>query len=156
MTASKLLEKNVQSSPRMNRRGQYASQKGLTHARKKGWCRSPDDIDHRAHVGGSPLMVGFPIRYHFVQIKNRLIVAKTDLIKQRNVAPKLFPNEELVVSPHRDDKVGPFDQFPGQLSRNVCGEISAFLAQPGLNPGMHGLRLGVDPGRTDNEGRTGR
>ena len=31
--------------------------KGLTEARKKGWCRSPDDIDHRAHVGGSPFMV---------------------------------------------------------------------------------------------------
>jgi hypothetical protein len=125
----------------------------LTKARKKGWCRGPDDIDHRAHIGGSPLMVGLPIRYRFVQIKNRLIVTETDLIKQRHVAPKLFPNEEPVVSPHRNDEVGTFDQFPGQLSWDMCGEIRAFLTQPGLNPGMHGLRLRIDPSRVDKVGR---
>jgi hypothetical protein len=88
-----------------------------------------------------------------VQIKNRLIVAKTDLIKQRNVAPKLFPNEELMVSPHRNNEVGTFDQFLGQLSWDVCGEIRAFLTQPGLNPGMYGLRLRIDPSRVDKVGR---
>ena len=68
---------------------------GLTEARKKGRCRGPDDIDHRPHVGAGPLRVGLPIRHHFVQIKNRLIVAETDLIKQGNVTSKLFPNEVL-------------------------------------------------------------
>jgi hypothetical protein len=41
-----------------------------------------------------------------MQIKNRLIVAETGLIKQGNITPKLFPNEDLVVSPHCNDKVG--------------------------------------------------
>jgi hypothetical protein len=44
-----------------------------------------------------------------MQIENRLIVAKTDLIKQGNVTSKLFPNEDLMVSPHRNDKVGSLD-----------------------------------------------
>ena len=101
---------------------------GLTEARKKGRCRGPDDIDHRPHVGAGPLGVGLPIRYYFVQIKNRLIVAETDLIKQGNVASKLFPNEDLVVSPHRNDEVGSLDQLLGELSLDVCGWISAFLA----------------------------
>ena len=56
-------------------------------------------------------MVGLPIRHHFVQIKNRLIVTETDLIKQRNVAPKLFSNEDLVVAPHCNDEVGTFDRL---------------------------------------------
>ena len=97
-------------------------------------------------------MVGLPIRHHFVQIKNRLIVTETDLIEKRNFAPKLFSNEELVVSPHCNDEVGTFDQFSGQLSRDMCGEISTFLTQPGLNPGMHGLMLHIDPSRADNVG----
>ena len=79
---------------------------GLTKARKKGWCRGPDDIDHRPHVGAGSLRVGLPIRHHFVQIKDRMIVSETGLIKQGNVASKLFPNEDLVVSPHCNDKVG--------------------------------------------------
>ncbi|HXT66686.1 MAG TPA: hypothetical protein VN657_07830 [Nitrospiraceae bacterium] len=61
-------------------------------------------------------MVGLPIGHHFMQIKNRLIVTETDLIKQRNATPKLFLNEALMVSPHCNDEVGTFDQFPGQLS----------------------------------------
>ena len=70
-------------------------------------------------------MVGLPIRYRFVQIKNRLIVAETDLIKQGNVQFKLFPDKELVVSPHRNDEVGSLNQFLGQLPWDVCGGISA-------------------------------
>jgi hypothetical protein len=80
-----------------------------------------------------------------VQIKNRLIVAETDLIKEWNIVPKLFPNIGLVVSPHRQNEVGSLDQFLGQLSLHMCGRVSALLAQPALNPRMHGLRLGVDP-----------
>jgi len=41
-----------------------------------------------------------------MQIKDRMIVSETGLIKQGNVASKLFPNEDLVVSPHCNDKVG--------------------------------------------------
>jgi len=81
----------------------------LTEARKKDWCRGPDDVDHRPHIGARLLRIGLPVRHHFVQIKNRLIVGKTDLIKQGNVTSKLFPNEDLVVSPHRNDKVGSLD-----------------------------------------------
>ena len=94
---------------------------GLTEARKKGWCRGPDDIDHRPHVGAGPLRVGLPIRHHFVQIKNRLIVAETDLIKQGNVTSKLFPDEDLVVSPHCNDEVGSLDQLLGKLSLDMSG-----------------------------------
>jgi hypothetical protein len=32
------------------------------------------------------------------------------------------------------------------LSLDVCSWISTLLAQSSLNPGMHRLRLGVDPG----------
>lgn len=95
-------------------------------------------------------MVGLPIRYGFVQIKNRLVVAETDLIKQGNVQFKLFPDEELVVSPHRNNKVGSLDQFLGKLPRDVCAGISALRSQLGLNPVMYRLRLGVDPGRAHN------
>ena len=38
-------------------------------------------------------------------------MAETDLIKQGNVASEVFPNEDLVVSPHCNDKVGSLDQF---------------------------------------------
>jgi hypothetical protein len=58
----------------------------------------------------------------------------------------LFPNEGLVVSPHRNDEVGGLDQLFGELSLDVCSWISTLLAQSSLNPGMHRLRLGVDPG----------
>jgi hypothetical protein len=119
---------------------------GLTEARKKGRCRGPDDIDHRPHVGAGPLGVSFPVRYRFMQIQNRLIVAETDLIKQGNVASEVFQNEDLVVSSHRNDEVGSLDQLFGGLSLNVCSWISSLLAQSGLDPGMHRLRLGVDPG----------
>jgi hypothetical protein len=118
----------------------------LTEARKKGRCRGPDDIDHRPHVGASPLEVGLPIRHHFVQIQNRLIVTETDLIKQGNGASEVFLNEDLVVLPHRNDEVGGLDQLLGELSLDVCGWISALLAQSGLDPGMHRLRHGVDSG----------
>ena len=100
---------------------------GLTEARKKGRCRVPDDIDHRPHVGARPLRVGLPVRHHFVQIKNRLIVAKTDLMKQGNVTSKLFPDEDLVVSPHRNHKVGSLDQLLGELSLDMSGWISSLL-----------------------------
>jgi hypothetical protein len=95
----------------MNRRRQYVSQSRANGGEEKGRYRGPDDIDHRPHVGAGPLGVGLPIRYHFVQIQNRLIVAETDLIKQGNVASKLFPNEDLVVSPHRNDEVDSLDQL---------------------------------------------
>jgi len=153
MTAAYKWRKNVRSSPRMNRNRQYVSQAGLTEARKKGRCRGPDDIDHRPHVGAGLLGVGLPIRHYFVQIQNRLVVTETDLIKERNVASKLFPNKDLVVSPHRNDEIGSLDQLLGELSLDVCGWISALLAQSGLDPGMHRLRLGVDPGRADDAGR---
>jgi len=97
-------------------------------AKKKGWCRGPDDIDHRAQVGTSPITVGLPIQYRGVQIKGRLIEAETDLIKQGNVAPILFSNKHLVILPHRNDEVGTFDHFLGQLSCDMCREIAAFLA----------------------------
>ena len=139
----------------MNRADNMCRNAGLTEARKKGRCRGPDDIDHRAHVGAGPLKVALPIRHHFVQIKNRLIVAETELIKQGNVESKLFPNEDLVVSPHRNDEVGSLDQLLGELSLDVSGWINAFLAQPGLDPSMHGLRLGVNPGRADDAGHAG-
>ena len=86
---------------------------------KKGWYRGPDDIDHRARVGMSLVRVGLPIRYHFVQIKNRLIVIDTDLVEQGNVASELFPDEGLVVSPQSNDEVGTIDQFLCQLSWDV-------------------------------------
>ena len=101
---------------------------GLTEARKKSRCRGPDDIDHRPHVGAGPLRVGLPIRHHFMQIKNRLIVAKTDLIKQRDIMSKLFPNEDLVVSSHCNDKISSLDQLLGELSWDVSGRISSLLA----------------------------
>src|SRR4029077_2282608 len=78
----------------------------LPEARKKGWCCGPDAINYRTYIGAGPLRVSFPIRYRFMQIKNRMVVTETDLIKQGNVASKLFPNEDLVVSPHCNDKIG--------------------------------------------------
>ena len=78
---------------------------GLTEARKKGRRHCPDDIDHRAHVGAGLRRIAFPIRQDFVQIKNRLILAETDLSKQGNITSVSFPNEGLVVSPHRNNKV---------------------------------------------------
>jgi hypothetical protein len=63
-----------------------------------------------------------------MQIQNRLIVTETDLIKQGNVASEVFQNEDLVVSPHRNDEVGSLDQLLGELPLNVCGWISALLA----------------------------
>ena len=130
-------------------------QTGLTEARKKGWCRGPDDIDHRTHIGAGPLRVSFPIRHRFMQIQNRLVVAETDLIKQRNVSSILFPDEGLVVSPHRNDDVGSLDQFLGKLSLDVTSRINSLFAQSSQNPVMHRLRLGVDPRRADDAGRTG-
>jgi hypothetical protein len=88
-----------------------------------------------------------------MQIQDWLIVAETDLIKQGNVPAKLLPNKNLMVSPHRDDEVGSLDQLPGQLSLDMCGWISALLAHPGLDPGMHGLRFGVDSSRPDDTRR---
>ena len=87
----------------------------LTEVRKDGWRRSPDDIDHRAHVGAGSIGVGLPIWYHFVQIQNRLVVAETNLIEQGNVASKLFPYEDLVVSPHCHNEVCGLDQLLGKL-----------------------------------------
>jgi len=104
------------------------SKPGLTEARKNGRCRSPDDIDHRPDLGAGSLRVGFPVRHHFVQIQNRLVVAETNLIKERNITPKLFPNKDLVVSPHRHDEVGSLDHLLGKLSLDTYGWISAFLA----------------------------
>jgi hypothetical protein len=63
-----------------------------------------------------------------MQIKNRMVVAETDLIKQGNVASEVFQNEDLVVSSHRNDEVGSLDQLLGELSLDVCGWISALLA----------------------------
>src|SRR5215831_10643915 len=120
----------------------------LTKVGEKGRCRGPDDINHRPHVSPGLLGVGLPIRYRFVQIKNRLIVAEADLIKQGSVASKLFPNEDLVVSPHCNDKIGSVDQLLGELPLDMTGWISSLLAQSGLDPLMHRLRLGVNPGRT--------
>ena len=131
---------------------QTVLQHTLTQTGDKGRYRSPDGIDHRPHVSSGSLAVGLPIRYHFVHIKNRLIVTETDLIKQRNVAAKLFPNEDLVVSPHRNDEVGSPNEISGELSLDVCGGISSLLTQPGLNPVMHRLWLDVDPGRADYAG----
>jgi len=90
-----------------------------------------------------------------MQIKNRMVVAETDLIKQGNVASEVFQNEDLVVSSHRNDKVGSLDQFLGELSLDVFSWISSLLAQSGLDPVMHRLRLGVDPGRANDAGCTG-
>ena len=101
---------------------------GLTEARKKGRCRGPDDIDHRPYIGARPLRVGLPVRNHFVQIKNRLIVVKTDLIKQRNITSKMLPNEDLVVSSHCNDKISSLDQLLGELSWDMSGRISSLLA----------------------------
>jgi hypothetical protein len=63
-----------------------------------------------------------------MQIKNRMVVAETNLIKQGNVTSEVFPNEDLVVSPHCNDEVGSLDQLLGELSLDVCGWISALLA----------------------------
>ena len=87
-----------------------------------------------------------------MQIKDRMIVAETDLIEQGNVSSKLFPNEGLVVSPHCNDEVGSLDQLLGKLSLNVSGYIRSLLPQSDLDPLMHQLRLGVDPGRADDAG----
>ena len=119
---------------------------GLTEARKKGRCRGPDGIDRRAHVGAGPLMIGLPIRYRFVQIKNRLVMPETDLIKQRYVTSKLFSDKDLVVSPHRNDEVGSLNQFLGLLPWDVCGGIRALRSQSGMDPVMDRLKLDVDPG----------
>jgi hypothetical protein len=77
-------------------------------------------------------------------------VAETDLIKQGNVSSKLFPNEGLVVSPHRNDEVGSLDQLLGELSLDVSGCISSLLLQSDLDPVMYRLRLDVDAGRADD------
>jgi hypothetical protein len=87
-----------------------------------------------------------------MQIQNRLVVAETELVKQGNVSSKLFPNEGLVVSPHRNDEVGSLDQLLGKLSLDVSSCISSFLPQSDPDPVMHRLRLGVDPGRADDAG----
>ena len=60
-----------------------------------------------------------PNRHHFVQIQNRRVVAETEMIKQGNVTSKLFPDEDLVISPHRNDEVGSLDQLLGKLSLNM-------------------------------------
>ena len=104
-------------------------------------------------MGAGPLKVGLPIRHHFVQIKNRLVVAETDLIKQRNVTSKLFPDKDLVISPHCNDEIGSVDEFLGELSLNMRGGIDALLSQAGLDPGMHRVRRRVDPGRAYRTGR---
>src|SRR5580765_8123725 len=100
----------------------------LMETGKKGRCRGPDDINHRPHVSPSSLRVGLPIRYRFVHVKNRLIVAEADLIKQGNVSSKLFPNEDLVVSPHCNHKIGRVDQLLGELPLDMTGRISSLLA----------------------------
>ncbi len=105
---------------------------GLTETREKGRYRGPDDIDHRPH--------------RFVQIQNLLVVAKTGRIKQANVTSK------SLVSHPRNDQIGSLDQLLGELSLDVCDRIGSLLAQSGLDPGMHRLRLGVDPGRADDAG----
>lgn len=87
-----------------------------------------------------------------MHIQNRLVVAETELIKQGHVSSKLFPNEGLVVSPHCNDEVGSLDQLLGKLSLNVSGYIRSLLPQSDLDPLMHQLRLGVDPGRADDAG----
>ncbi len=79
-------------------------------------------------------------------------MAETELIKQGNVSSKLFPNEGLVVSPHRNDEVGSLDQLLGKLSLDVSSCISSLLPQSDPDPVMHRLRLGVDPGRADDAG----
>ena len=103
----------------MNPQRQWCRKTGLTEVRKNGWCCGPDDIDHRAHVGAGSVRVGLPIRHHFVQIQNRRVVAETEMIKQGNVTSKLFPDEDLVISPHRNDEVGSLDQLLGKLSLNM-------------------------------------
>lgn len=89
-----------------------------------------------------------------MQIQNRLVVAKTDLIKQGNVVSILFPDERLVVSPHRNDEVGGLDQFLGKLSLDVTSRISSLFTQSSQNPFMHRLSPDVDPRRADDAGRT--
>ena len=41
------------------------------------------------------------------------------MIKQGNVTSKFFPDEDLVISPHRNDEVGSLDQLLGKLSLNM-------------------------------------
>jgi hypothetical protein len=55
-------------------------------------------------------------------------MTKTDLIKQGSVASKFFPDEDLVVSPHRNNEVGSLDQLLGELSWDMSAWISTLLA----------------------------
>ncbi len=90
-----------------------------------------------------------------MQIQNRLVVAKTDLIKQGNVLSIFFPDVCLVVSSHRNDEVGGRDQLLGKLSLDVTGRISSLFTQSSQDPFMHRLSFGVDPRRADDAGCTG-
>jgi len=125
---------------------------GLTKVGEESWCRGPDDIDHGVHVCAGALSVGLPIRYRFVQIQNRFVQAETYLIKQGSVESKLFPDEDLVIPSHCNDKVGSVDQLLGELPLDMTGQIGSLLAQSGLDPFVHRLGLDVDPGRADNTG----
>ena len=90
-----------------------------------------------------------------MQIQNRLVVAKTDLIKQGNVLFIFFPDKRLVVSSHCNDEVGGRDQFLGKLSLDVTSRINSLFTQSSQDPFMHRLSLGVDPRRADDVGCTG-
>jgi hypothetical protein len=52
-----------------------------------------------------------------------------------------FPDERLVVSPHRNDEVGGLDQFLGKLPLDVA-RISSLFMQSSQNPFMHRLSPG--------------
>lgn len=139
--------KVVRLSPRMNRnRHNQVFYEELPQAREQRWCRGPNHIDHGPHIGARPFRITLPLRYDFMQIKDWLVVPETDLIKERNIAPELFPNIGLVVSPHRENEVGSLDQLLSELSLHMCRGISTLLSQPALNPRWHRLRPGIDTG----------
>ena len=90
-----------------------------------------------------------------MQIQNRLVEAKTDLIKQGNGLSILFPDERLVVSPHRNDEVGGLDQLLGKLPLDVTNRIRSLFTQSSQNLFMHRLGPDVDPRRADDIGCIG-
>ena len=74
------------------------------------------------------------------------------MIKQGNVTSKLFPDEDLVISPHRNDEVGGLDQLLGKVVVEHVSLDQLPFRVIESDPAMYRLGLDVDPGRADDAG----
>ena len=59
-------------------------------------------------------------------VRDRLIPIATELEKERDVTAELLSKEPLMISSHRDDEIGSFNQFATHLTLDVSRGIRAF------------------------------